>query len=317
MEALQPKIEMPIYPHPDIAELKTPCRRPVTQNQIPQRPVPQRNELVGWPQQPIEWPQQPVVFAPSHFDTRELVEQTAEWPNSVHGLVAVDFDNTRCWGTGILIGPNIVLTAAHNLYDFDKRIYAKLETMQFLPGINGQQLPFDFVEVEQHFISPNYITERTEDYAILILKEPIGYKTGYFGLCPEPEDPESQDINIYGYPFDKVEDRRNTYEMWRASGEVGRIDPVRGIISHVISTNLGQSGSGVWYKKGRDYYIYGVHISTSATGLGKRATLLTKACYKRIYAWLECSRFCGFLFELGKKPNLRDFDINFNEGEFE
>jgi len=55
--------------------------------------------------------------------------------------------------------------------------------------MNGQVLPSDSVKVGEYFVSPKYIKEETEDYGILILKEPIGEMTGYFGLaCLEPEE---------------------------------------------------------------------------------------------------------------------------------
>jgi len=61
-------------------------------------------------------------------------------------------NDTTSWGSGTLIGPNIFLTAAHNLYDYDKKVYAELKTMQFLPALNGQILPFGVVEVEKYFV---------------------------------------------------------------------------------------------------------------------------------------------------------------------
>ena len=266
-----------IYPPPHYNVIKTLCKRPIEPLLQSAKKSPS--------QQPIKEAQR---LTSETGDGRERIEKTAEWPNSVHGLVAVDFDNTRCWGTGILIGPNIVLTAAHNLYDFDKRIYAKLETMQFLPGINGQQLPFGFVEVEQYFISPNYITERTEDYAILILKEPIGYETGYFGLaCLEPEELVHKVIHLYGYPYDKVASKPNTYEMWGTKGMIADINIDRGAITYFIETSSGQDGSGIWYQEGEDFYVCGVHVQGLRGLLARRATLLTRAILEQIYQWIS------------------------------
>ena len=158
-------------------------------------------------------------------DGRNQVLTTSQWPYSVHGLVAIKFNDTTSWGSGTLIGPNIVITAGHNLYDYDEKVYAELEAMQFLPAVNGQLIPFGVVEVEKYFVSPHYVEERKEDYGILILKKPIGKMTRYFGLtCLDPSDLPSKTIRITGYPGDKVASKPKTYEMWEMEGSVSHID---------------------------------------------------------------------------------------------
>jgi len=123
------------------------------------------------------------------FDRRTQTLATAEWPNSVHGVIKFQIKNISEWGTGILIGPNILLTAGHNLYCHRRKAYAELESLRFLPAIDGQVLPFGDVEVGHYLVSPNYIKEGKEDHDILVLKEPIGDLTDYFDInCLEPEE---------------------------------------------------------------------------------------------------------------------------------
>jgi len=156
-------------PSPNAETIKTISRSPT-------KPAPQSVQKIILDAQPVE---EGFVNA---FDGRSQIFTTSKWPYSVHGLFVFKFNNIENWGTGTLIGPNIVLTAGHNLYSHKFKAYADLESMQFLPGINGQVLPFGFVEVQKYFISPNYPKDGKEDYGILILKEPIGEITGYFGL---------------------------------------------------------------------------------------------------------------------------------------
>jgi len=138
-------------------------------------------------------------------DGRIQVTKTEEWPYSVHGVVAMTFNGHTAWGTGTLIGPNIVLTAGHNLYDHTHRCVPDRKSIQFLPAINGQVLPFGAVEVEQYFISPEFVKEDNQDFGLLVLKEPIGDVTGYFGLaCLEENELKTKKINVTGYPGDKV-----------------------------------------------------------------------------------------------------------------
>ena len=50
-------------------------------------------------------------------DSRELIKDTEEYPYCCIGLVTGKFDNNFSYGTGFLIGPRIVLTCAHNIYN--------------------------------------------------------------------------------------------------------------------------------------------------------------------------------------------------------
>ncbi len=50
-------------------------------------------------------------------DTRKKVQDTLDFPYSAIGLLSLKYNQKSFSGTGFLVGPNIVLTAAHNLYD--------------------------------------------------------------------------------------------------------------------------------------------------------------------------------------------------------
>jgi len=118
---LEEKVLTSIYPLPDAEIIKTPSTRPT-------RPNLQSAGTKPLSAEPIREIKQNVVNAK---DGRKKVETPAQWPNSVHGVLAMNFKNQTKWGTGILIGPNIVLTAGHNLYDHDLQAYADLASMQW------------------------------------------------------------------------------------------------------------------------------------------------------------------------------------------
>lgn len=217
----------------------------------------------------------------SAVDGRFQITQTEKWPYSVHGVVAMKFANGTAWGTGTLIGPNIVLTAGHNLYDYERRIFS--ENLQYLPAMNGKLLPFGMPRVVKHFVHPDYVKFGREDYGLLILDQPIGETTGYFGIATlDPKDLGSKTINVTGYPGDKVAGRSKIYEMWGMGGSTSLID--NNHISYTIDTYCGQSGSGVWYQEGDNYFVVGVHVLGNSTV--NQATLMTKQRYQQIKQWI-------------------------------
>ena len=63
------------------------------------------------------------------------IENTHEHPYRCIGQIVGKFGNLPYDGTGCLIGPNIVLTCAHNIYE--RRLKLEANDMKFKPGING------------------------------------------------------------------------------------------------------------------------------------------------------------------------------------
>lgn len=72
-------------------------------------------------------------------------------------------------GTGLLIAPDLVLTAAHNVYSFEYRKYFK--NFRFYPGQSG--LLSSSYGVEKVFVPERFKSKdnATHDYALLLLSE--------------------------------------------------------------------------------------------------------------------------------------------------
>jgi V8-like Glu-specific endopeptidase len=105
------------------------------------------------------------------------------WPASAIGVVAIALDNNTFRCSGALVGPNIVLTAAHCLFPFI-RVQSQLinpKAVHFLMGMSkgtpaisgvGEQLI-----VSKDFVPGNWTPQGSAvDWAFIILKDPIGSK---------------------------------------------------------------------------------------------------------------------------------------------
>jgi len=253
-----------IYPPPETQLIKTESKHPTK--------LPHQNfQKVSPYAQLIKGENETTIL--SAQDRKEQVQTTVEWSSSAHGLFIIKFENNTCWGAGIMIGPNIVLTAGHNLYSHQNKVYADLESMRFSPGMNGDEAPFGSVEVGEYFISPDYIKEGKEDYGILVLKEPIGDLTGYLGLtCSRPGEINKKRTNI---PKD--------FRIPGMEATPSYIYQEEGSTKEMIH---GQSESGVWYQEGENSNK--VHIQGTTI-------FLTRAMYQQIYQWLQQTSFYAFL----------------------
>ena len=69
---------------------------------------------------------------------RTCITETMQYPYSAIGMLAMRFKdqnkNQDYFGTGFLVGPNIVLTCAHNCYSV---FHGKAREITFYPALNG------------------------------------------------------------------------------------------------------------------------------------------------------------------------------------
>jgi len=196
-------------------------------------------------------------------------------------------------GTGTLIGPKTVLTAAHVAWDVKtKTSHPRINVLQ---GKNGpdqlQQSEVEKVVFPSGLIDPvkgwDYNNDKSKwhlDYAILHLKDRIGVKYGYWSFAHKiwKDDPigtsmwssayalSKINVNVAGYPGDKG----NNFAYWDFD-KVIRNDGK--ILFYQNDTAAGQSGAPVFYRKGtRRRVLIGIH--SGGGGAGKnRAVFLNKS----------------------------------------
>jgi V8-like Glu-specific endopeptidase len=175
-----------------------------------------------------------------------------------------------CMGSGTLIGPNHVLTAAHNLYDHKRGGWA--QHVIFTPSQHKEEKP-PFGNAKGKILKTfnQWISSKNDDYdmGIIILDSRIGDKAGWAGLLSDwvnkPENVHLK-VQIAGYPQKKakincfnVTPYVKTARMYKHEGKIESCNERR--LTYKISTEPGQSGSPIvaYIKEFEDYFVLGVH----------------------------------------------------------
>ena len=244
-------------------------------------------------------------------ELRTRIENTSTFPYSVHGLVRADRGGGNyLTGTGILIGPDLVLTATHNIYDY-KGTKQQIKDIVLIPGINEQVIPFGVFKLLESYVPKDFLTSwEKEDYALLVLDGAPGTLAGFFGLHVAHKEiikEKRKKLNVIGYPGyvrTKVERKKlkvltskGRHQLWGMEGEGWlEADEENGnFLIHYpdMMTTSGQSGSGEFYhdEATNQYYIIGIHILRSLEENGySSATWITRQRFDQIKEWISQAR---------------------------
>ena len=169
------------------------------------------------------------------------------------------------YGSGFLVGPNIMLTAAHTIYDEDND--NEVRNFTVYPGYNNgsyknyssgwQAIYRSSIWLETH--------DREYDWALVELKEDLGNNLGWYGTRTYSSDSslENVSVNLKGYPASLDSGRCQYYIN-------GKIDDV--YTRHFICSvgNLGGMSGGP-IALSSDNYAVGL-ISANITGVLKDNT---------------------------------------------
>jgi glutamyl endopeptidase len=190
------------------------------------------------------------LLSKSRGDRRLRVPSPKQAPWSFNGRLRVYFESRDeihksiiCLGSGVMIGPDLTLTCAHNLY-LSPLIqskypyldpYAKIAT--FLPGINGKQV-FEESKVDKAIIAPEWVKSNDpgQDLALLHLEKSLGLKVGYSAMDVIPLKEELV-VSITGYPGELQD------QMYTMNGPIKQIRSHK--IFYDIDTTSGNSGSPI------------------------------------------------------------------------
>jgi len=207
-------------------------------------------------------------------DDRIMIEPTSQYPFSSVGYLELKYSSgySRC--TGTVISRNIVITAAHCLFDLETGEWA--QSVAFLPGMNGKSAPLGMFEAENWVIQKGYVDsgaaiggdQHIHDIGIVEFNTDVGNTTGWLAVGTNPSLPPFV-ANIVQYPADK-----EGYFMWRSACPVNAENITDYFLTYECDTYGGSSGSSVYdYIDKDNRIIYAIHTTgTPSMNIGVRIT---------------------------------------------
>jgi V8-like Glu-specific endopeptidase len=204
--------------------------------------------------------------------------------SAVVSVTATFADGSTSGGSGVMVGPNDVLTAAHVLYD-DIRGAAVSVTVS--PGYQASALgdgaPFGTYEAAEwqyydwDFNGDDLLTREESQYdvGLIGLSSNVGEQTGWFGIDPNGT---SGFYNLSGYPvtYDSAfgEQMTNDYGYADENADYSVFDYLD------LTSVSGNSGGPLWYQEGDSAYVVGI-CSTADTAANVELT------FSQILTWMD------------------------------
>lgn len=233
-------------------------------------------------------PEQEVITPDGRRQVRDPLAVPYRWICSLD----VMFGSTLMRGTGVLIGPRHVLTAAHNIYRPDGN---GPSSTYVVPARNGPSEPFGRVRAVAHSVTGAFLRHHRAnsrfDFALLTLERDVSRLThrglgstalGYWGhpqlghgtlLRALPANLlHGKPVVVCGYPGDwcgtaRLDPKTGCSKRDQATVQFSDFGPASfqpgldGLLLHAADTHPGQSGSPVWIKfTDGSRYLVGVHV---------------------------------------------------------
>lgn len=169
--------------------------------------------------------------------------------------------------TGMMIGQNFVLTAAHCVYASEKQHWL-YDSIRVAPAYNNghTEICLPVSMVDKYFIPKTfYDNSEWDDIALLQLRQPIGEQTGWVGLAfAEDQDFFTGKVfHKFSYPaVASLIDSSRIFNGDTLYYNYGLIDVLSqrslGINSPGAVAIPGQSGSSLLYTDNTNWYTFGV-----------------------------------------------------------
>ena len=194
---------------------------------------------------------------------RDIVDAEG-WPWRAIGRVNFAGIRTRQHCTGTLVAPRVVLTAAHCLYSYPRRMWIQPHSITFVAGYQrgggvavsrGRRFVLD---AGQDTASRDFRATPDTDWALVILEDPIGHEVGFLDLVIQV--PAGAGFMLAGYAGLRP-------EVLSVARECGT--PLAGVPAAVMlrcAAMQGDSGAPVLVRQGGSYAVAAVFSSVMTRG---------------------------------------------------
>ncbi|MBO4496877.1 MAG: trypsin-like serine protease [Lachnospiraceae bacterium] len=189
-------------------------------------------------------------------DDRTRIYSVSTYPYSATAYIITTFsDGTIAEGSGFFVGPDVVITAGHGLYNGDHGGVATSATV-YPGGIYsgfGSTVSYDIT------VHPLYCNCNLSSFDVGIIKLSSTFGNGYFGLSTVSDYNLSNDsVILYGYPGYPY----LSGTLWYSTGTV--LTVYSNQFEHNADASEGESGGPV-VRHGSQFTATGIHSGTSQT----------------------------------------------------
>jgi protease YdgD len=193
--------------------------------------------------------------------------------------------------TATLVGPDIIVTAAHCLWNKETERWFPAEFVHFVAGFSGEAYQAHS-KAKQIYINPAYdpvvesnLTNASTDWALIRLQDSVGDSLGYLPVyLPvfQAKNHEHQWLQA-GYRLDRsyVLTVHDSCQLQSLS-----VKQIEGLAGHYCDTTQGDSGGPLLVKLEQGMAVAGVYIGRmQANNLG--LVVMAQHWQKRLKRWLQ------------------------------
>lgn len=197
-------------------------------------------------------------------------------------------------GTGFMIGPSAVATAAHVVYNTEYGGDNFIESGTVFPAHADNSNPYGSSDIIGVVVYDAWTDDNNGEYdwAIIELNSNIGDNVGWLGLRYQGSSYNGTDISVNGYPkyvdIDNDGDEDITEIMYRSNGTISS-SYTRLLRSVDTNTGGGMSGGPIYINSGSSgYTAIAIHSGSSKTTSGSKFNLfvrITQDVYNDLVAY--------------------------------